>query len=177
MRPLAALRRSAGCGVASARIAAIALLAVLATAPGAVLVAPAAQAATVKPHVSLALIERQAMCVTCKVALNESQSPQANLERQYILSLIDKGAGEAEIKRSLVAQYGPTVLGMPSAHGFDLAVYLVPLAFVLALLATVLLLIPSWRRRARAQSAGAGAAIALSADDSARLESDLARFD
>ena len=82
------------------------------------------------------------MCVTCKVALDESQSPQADREREYILSLIDEGKDEAEIKRSLVAQYGPTVLGLPSAHGFDLAVYLVPLAVVLALLTTILLLIP-----------------------------------
>ncbi len=97
------------------------------------LVAPASQAAAiVKPRVSLLAIERQAMCVTCKVALDESQSPQANLEREYIQSLIDRGEGEAEIKRSLVAQYGPTVLGLPSAHGFDLAAYLVPLAVVLA---------------------------------------------
>ncbi len=138
----------------------------------------AAQAtAAVKPRVSLPVIERQAMCVTCKVALNESQSPQANLERQYILSLINKGEGEAEIKRALVAQYGPTVLGLPSTHGFDLAVYLVPLAVVLALLATALLLLPSWRRRARTQTSVAGSAAELSPDDSARLESDLARFD
>ncbi|MGD0453741.1 MAG: cytochrome c-type biogenesis protein CcmH [Solirubrobacteraceae bacterium] len=142
------------------------------------LAAPASQAAaSVKPRVSLPVIERQAMCVTCKVALNESQSPQANLEREYIRSLINQGESEAEIKRSLVAQYGPTVLGMPSAHGFDLAAYLVPLAVVLALLATVLLLIPSWRRRARARAAVVSSAVTLSPDDRARLESDLARFD
>jgi cytochrome c-type biogenesis protein CcmH/NrfF len=155
----------------AARVAAVALTAAVA------LAAPASPAAAIKPRVSLPVIERQAMCVTCKVALNESQSPQANLEREYIVSLIDKGEGEAEIKRSLVAQYGPTVLGLPGAHGFDLAVYLVPLAVVLALLATVMLLIPSWRRRARAQAGSPGPAAKLSADDSARLESDLAHFD
>lgn len=133
--------------------------------------------AAAKPHVSLALIERQAMCVTCKVALNESQSPQANLEREYIRSLIYQGDGEARIKRLLVAQYGPTALGLPGAHGFDIAVYLVPAAVVLALLAAVLLLIPSWRRRARTRAQAIGPAVALSPEDSARLESDLARFD
>ncbi len=69
------------------------------------------------------------------------------------------------------------MLGLPSAHGFDLAAYLVPLAVVLALLATVLLLIPSWRRRARAQAATIAGSAALSPTDAARLESDLARFD
>jgi cytochrome c-type biogenesis protein CcmH/NrfF len=158
------------------RISAARLLAALVAAV--MLLAPAcAMAAAVKPRVSLLTIERQAMCVTCKVALDESQAPQADREREYIQTLIDQGEGEAEIKRSLVAQYGPTVLGLPSAHGFDLAVYLVPLAVVLALLATILLLIPSWRRRARAHAAAGAHAATLSPADAARLESDLARFD
>ena len=98
--------------------------------------APAA--AGVAPRASLPAIERQVMCVTCKVALDESQSPQADSEREYIQSLIDRGEDEAQIKRALVAQYGPTVLGLPSAHGFDLAAYLVPALVVLGLVATVL---------------------------------------
>jgi len=117
------------------------------------------------------------MCVTCKVALDESQSPQANLERQYIQSLIDEGQDEAQIKRLLVAQYGPTVLALPATHGFDLAVYVVPVVVVLALVALLALLLPSWRRRAREQGAAVSAAAPLSATDAARLESDLARFD
>jgi cytochrome c-type biogenesis protein CcmH/NrfF len=134
--------------------------------------------AQLRPRVSLALIERQAMCVTCKVALNESQSPQADLEREYIKELIGKDEDEAEIKRSLVAQFGPTVLGLPSTHGFDLAVYLVPAAIVLALLTTVMLLLPRWRARARPARAGQPPnATTLSAADAARLEADLARFD
>ncbi len=158
------------------RIPAVRLLAALAAAV--VLLAPAcAAAAAVKPRVSLLAIERQAMCVTCKVALDESQAPQADREREYIQTLINQGEDEAEIKRSLVAQYGPTVLGLPSAHGFDLAVYLVPLAVVLALLTTILLLIPRWRGRARAQAAAGASAATLSPADAARLESDLARFD
>jgi cytochrome c-type biogenesis protein CcmH len=175
MRTLAARRRAGTARAASMLTAAAATLALAATF---LLATPIQEAgASIAPRVSLALIERQAMCVTCKVALNESQSPQANLEREYIKSLIDAGDGEAQIKRALVAQYGPTVLGLPSAHGFELAVYLVPLAVVLALIATVLALLPSWRRRARARSAGPSASVALSPADSARLESDLARFD
>jgi cytochrome c-type biogenesis protein CcmH/NrfF len=175
MRTLTAGQR-AGTLRAAKRLAAAA--AAIALAAMLLVATPVATAgAAVRPRVSLPVIERQAMCVTCKVALNESQSPQANLEREYIKSLIDAGDSEAQIKRALVAQYGPTVLGLPSAHGFDLAVYLVPLAVVLALLATVLALLPSWRRRARARSAGPSASVTLSPADSARLESDLARFD
>jgi cytochrome c-type biogenesis protein CcmH/NrfF len=154
-------------------------LVLAALAAGAVLVAPASPAlAGVHPRVSLPAIEREAMCVTCKVALNESQSPQANLEREYIKELIGKGEGEGEIKRALVAQFGPTVLGMPGAHGFDLAVYLVPAAVVVALLAVVALLLPRWRRRSRnAIAHGVAGADVLTAADAARLEADLAHFD
>lgn len=123
------------------------------------------------------------MCVTCKVPLEESQSPQANSEREYISELISRGEDEAQIKRALVAQYGPTVLALPAAHGFDLTVYLVPPAVLLALLALLLVLLPRWRARTR-PGAGAGAGgggdsppTPLSPADAARLESDLARFD
>jgi hypothetical protein len=69
------------------------------------------------------------------------------------------------------------VLGLPSAHGFDLTVYLVPLAVVLALIAALLVLLPSWRRHAGAAIGRKGPPATLSATDAARLESDIARFD
>ena len=61
---------------------------------------------------SLPTIERQVMCVTCKIPLNVAQSPQADRERAFIQELIDKGDSEAQIKNTLVAQYGPAVLGL-----------------------------------------------------------------
>jgi cytochrome c-type biogenesis protein CcmH len=117
------------------------------------------------------------MCVTCKIPLQVAESPQANRERAFIQNLIDEGQDEAQIKDALVAQYGPTVLGLPGAHGFDLTVYLVPLAALLALLATLTVLLPRWRRRAREQADSALDAPRLDPADSARLEADLARFD
>jgi cytochrome c-type biogenesis protein CcmH len=128
-------------------------------------------------HTSLPVIERQVMCVTCKIPLQVAQSTQANRERAFIQSLIDEGRTEAQIKDALVAQYGPTVLGLPSAHGFDLTVYLVPLAAFLALLTTLAVLLPRWRRRARAQADSVPDTARLDPADAARLEADLARFD
>jgi cytochrome c-type biogenesis protein CcmH/NrfF len=145
--------------------------------PSTALAMGAAGAGGAGTHTSLPVIERQVMCVTCKIPLNVAQSQQANRERAFIQSLIDEGQTEAQIKRSLLAQYGPTVLALPSAHGFDLAVYLVPLAAILGLLATLVVLLPRWRRHARDQAARAAAAPTLSPADAARLESDLARFD
>jgi cytochrome c-type biogenesis protein CcmH len=141
------------------------------------LCAAPAPAGASAPRTSLPVIERQVMCVTCKIPLNVAQSPQANRERAFIQSLIDRGDGEAEIKSALVGQYGPTVLGLPSARGFDLTAYLVPVAIVIALVALLLILLPRWRRGARPRAGEQEPPPPLSPADAARLESDLARFD
>jgi len=173
--PASSRRPRGGIGPERARLAAslAAAAAICALgAPGAT--AMGAAGGTARP--SLPVIERQVMCVTCKIPLNVAESPQADRERAYIQSLIDEGKSEAQIKRALVAQYGPTVLGLPSDHGFDLTAYLVPVAVVAALIAVALAVLPRWRWRAREQ-ASREPPPALSADDAARLESDLARFD
>jgi cytochrome c-type biogenesis protein CcmH len=139
------------------------------------LVGSSALAAT--PRTSMPAIERQVMCVTCKIPLNVAESPQSQRERAYIRGLIAEGESERQIKSELVGQYGSSVLALPSAKGFDLAAYLVPVAVVLALIGLLLLLLPSWRRHARAQGATAGSSPTLSAGDAARLDADLERFD
>jgi cytochrome c-type biogenesis protein CcmH len=131
------------------------------------------------PRTTLPAVESQAMCVTCKIPLQVAQSPQADRERAFIQRLIDAGLTEAQIKRALVREYGPTVLALPSTHGFDLTVYLVPPCVVLALLGLLALLLPRWRRRASAARAagGIGSAPVLSPSDEARLNADIARFE
>lgn len=134
-----------------------------------------AMAAT--PRTSMPAIERQVMCVTCKIPLNVAESPQSQRERAYIRGLIAEGKTESQIKSELVGQYGSTVLALPSAKGFDLTVYLVPVAVVLALIGLLALLLPSWRRHAREQAATGVDSPKLSAGDAARLDADLERFD
>ena len=136
-----------------------------------------ATASATAARTSLPAIEPQVMCVTCKIPLSVAQSPQADRERAFIASLIEQGQTEAQIKRALVAQYGPAVLALPSTHGFDLAAYLVPLAVVLGLVVVLALLLPTWRRRAHAQTQRAPEPPALSSGDAARLDADMAQFD
>jgi cytochrome c-type biogenesis protein CcmH len=150
---------------------ALALTAVLAAMMG---VAPPSSVAA---GPTLPVIERQVMCVTCKIPLNVAQSQQADRERAFIQGLIDEGRSEPQIKSALVGQYGPTVLGLPSTHGFDLVAYLVPLAVVIAMLTLLALLLPRWRRRPRGDARASGPAAAdLDPGDAARLDADLARF-
>jgi cytochrome c-type biogenesis protein CcmH len=134
-------------------------------------------AAAARPLASLPQIERQVMCVTCKIPLAVAESPQADRERAFIQGLIDEGKDESAIKRALVGQYGQAVLALPSDSGFDLAAYLVPLAAVVVLLAALAVLLPRWRRRARTHAGGGSPAAALSATDARRLDADLERFD
>jgi cytochrome c-type biogenesis protein CcmH/NrfF len=160
---------------------------IAALALGALLLALALQVAgpppalAVAPRTTLPTVESQAMCVTCKISLQVAQSPQADRERAFIQRLIDAGLTDAQIKQALVREYGPTVLALPSTHGFDLAVYLVPPCVVLALLGLLALLLPRWRSRARAAAPPLGetspASPPLSPADEARLDADIARFD
>jgi cytochrome c-type biogenesis protein CcmH/NrfF len=133
---------------------------------------------TVQPRASLPVIERQVMCVTCKIPLMVAESPEADRERAFIQKRIDEGRSEAQIKRDLVAEYGPAVLGLPAAKGFDLTVYLVPIAVVLLIAGLLAFLLPSWRRRARdRESASQAQGPSLSPAQSALLDEDLARYD
>ncbi len=155
----------------------LALVSVLLTA-----VAIAAPARADASRVSLPVIERRVMCVTCKIPLMVAQSPQAERERVFIRGLIAEGEDESQVERTLVAQYGPSVLALPAAHGFDLTAYLVPLAALLGLLTLFALLLPRWRRQARARPgaspvAGANGAGELTAAERARLDADLAQFE
>ncbi len=134
-------------------------------------------AAAPPPRASLTSIERQVMCVTCKIPLNVAESPQADRERAFIRELIDEGRDEAQIKQALVGQYGTTVLALPPASGFDLTVYLVPAAVVAVLLGLLTALLLRWRRRGREPAAPEDRAGPLSAGEASRLEADLSRFD
>ncbi len=137
----------------------------------------ACAAAVAAARVSLPTIERQVMCVTCKIPLNVAESPQSDRERAFIAGLIERGADEAQIKHALVGQYGSSVLALPSDNGFDSAAYIVPLAACAALIATLALLLPRWRRRARERGGAEAPAPALGGADARRLQADMDRLD
>jgi cytochrome c-type biogenesis protein CcmH len=120
----------------------------------ALLGAGAPTAAAQEPRASLPDVEDEVMCPICGTLLEESQSPQAERERELIRRLIGEGKDKEQIKDELVAEYGSNVLATPSGSGFDLVAWLVPgLAIALA------------------------AAPSLSAPDATRLEEDMSRYD
>jgi cytochrome c-type biogenesis protein CcmH len=154
------------------RAAALMLVAILA------LGAAGPALAAVTPRASLTDIEGDVMCPSCKEPLEVAQSPQAQAEKSFIQGLIDKGYTKSQIEQQLVGQYGLAVLGKPPAHGFNLTVYILPPALVLAGAAILAYTLPKWRRRSRAVAAGESPMQApgpLTAADAQRLDEDLAR--
>lgn len=147
--------------------------------PVLLLIALAAPAGAAAPRASLTDIENNVMCPSCREPLALAQSPQAMAERKFVRSLIAQGKTKAQIQQALVAQYGPAVLGRPPASGFNLTVYVLPPAVLLAGLAILALLLPRWRRRsqARREDSGLQATPVLTGADARRLEEDLRRFD
>jgi cytochrome c-type biogenesis protein CcmH len=134
----------------------------------------AASAATART--SLTAVQNDVMCVVCHESLAVAQSPQADSERAYIRMLIAQGQTKAQIERALVGQYGPTVLALPPAHGFNLAVYIVPPVLVAIGIVTLAITLPKWRRRSRAASpTPLPSGPALDPGDARRLDEDLAR--
>jgi cytochrome c-type biogenesis protein CcmH len=124
---------------------------------------------------SFADVEDEVMCVSCNVALNVADSPQADAERNYIRGLIAKGYDKEQVKRSLVDVYGDNVLALPRSEGINWAAYLVPIALIAALVAALGFGLRRWRHQE--PPPGGPPAPDLNAADSARLDADLALFD
>ncbi len=96
------------------------------------LVAPTAATAADCPKTTLAAIEAEVMCPVCGTPLGlATEAPQANRQRAFIQRLVERCRSKDEIKEILVAQYGPGVLALPEAEGFNLGAYLVPALAVL----------------------------------------------
>jgi cytochrome c-type biogenesis protein CcmH/NrfF len=131
------------------------------------------------PQTTVNAIEAEVMCPICGTLLELAESPQARREKVFVAKLVAAGKSKAEVKDALLAQYGPSVLALPKASGFDLSAYLVP---ILALAIAVVALVFSalrWRSSGRANepSAREAAAKAPQGEDAERLEADLSRYD
>ena len=143
----------------------------------AALAAPAVASAC--PKTTLGDVEDEVMCSVCgtPLALAE-EAPQAQRERAYIEQLIDRCRSKDEIKRALVAQFGPAVLAMPGDAGDDggiedKLVYIIPAVGLLLAATAIALTATRWRRTRKGQPTAQPAAAA----DSSRVDLDMERYD
>ena len=82
-------------------------------------------------HPTQGELEAELVCPQCHEPLDESSSPIAQQMKAYIRQHIAMGWTKSHIVDSLVGppnNLGPSVLGVPRKHGFDLLAWLLPLA-------------------------------------------------
>lgn len=141
------------------------------------LATPATAAPT--PQTTTNAIEAEVMCPVCGTLLELAESPQARREKVFVAKLVAEGKSRAEVKDALVAQYGPSVLALPKASGFDLSAYLVPILAIAIAAVALTFSVLRWRRSGREHEppAGDAAAKAPQGEDAERLEADLSRYD
>jgi cytochrome c-type biogenesis protein CcmH len=152
-------------------------LAGLLTAAALLAAAPAALAADC-PKTTLADVENEVMCPVCGTPLAlATEAPQANRERAFIQRQVNACRSKDEIKRTLVAQFGDSVLALPGDENSDFGdvlVYVIPGLGVVLALGGVLVATRRWRRRGEDSPAQPATPSAAGA---ARLDADLERYD
>jgi cytochrome c-type biogenesis protein CcmH len=140
---------------------------------------PAALAS--ESHPTLAELEGELMCPTCKTPLDQSDAPAATRIRHFVADRIAAGDTKSQILDKLVVQFGPEVLAAPPKRGFDLLAWLLPLGALLG--GAVVVGVFAWRwSRAREPALAGGAPeqngrASLEPDLERRLDEELARFE
>jgi cytochrome c-type biogenesis protein CcmH len=92
---------------------------------------------------------------------------QAELQK-----MLDEGKTDDEIRTAFVAKYGPSVLIVPTAHGFNLAAWIMPFAALITGALAVVYIVYKWRNRP--SIAAAGGPVDTKFQD--RVEEELKKF-
>jgi cytochrome c-type biogenesis protein CcmH len=127
---------------------------------------------------TVADLEGELICPTCKTTLDQSDAPVARRMRVYIRQRVEACASEQQIKDELVAQFGPSVLAAPPREGFHLLAWLLPLLGALGAALVVSVLVWRWSRSRGAEPAvDANGRLSVDPELDRRLDQELARFD
>ena len=128
---------------------------------------------------TLADLEGELICPTCKTTLDQSDAPVARQIKAYVQRRVEACASEAQIKDELVDQFGPSVLAAPPREGFHWLAWLLPIAGLLAGAAVVTALVWRWSRSRPAPevSVDSNGRPGLDPELERRLDRELARFD
>jgi cytochrome c-type biogenesis protein CcmH len=140
----------------------------------------AAPAAACTPKTSLASLEDQVMCPVCQgETIAQSDSPAAAQVKQFIQGRVRQCASAADIKRELVAQYGPQILAAPPRHGFGWLAWLLPAIGLVVAAGAMALLARRWSRAGTEEPPGPPALAGgqLDPETERRLDDELRRFD
>ncbi|MBR9991164.1 MAG: cytochrome c-type biogenesis protein CcmH [Gemmatimonadetes bacterium] len=96
-------------------------------------------------------VSAELRCVVCQgLSIQDSPSTLAQEMRGVVRERLIAGDSPEQVKVFFVERYGEWVLLKPKASGFNLVVYLLPIAMILAGAAFVFLKARSWTRAAPA---------------------------
>lgn len=137
----------------------------------------AAPAVASESRPTLAEIEHEVMCPTCKTLLELSHAPIADRMRVFIRRRIAAGETKSEIESQLVAEFGEGVLAAPRLHGFGLLAWVLPVAGLAGGAVVVGGVARRWRRAGDDPSPPAAEQPRLDRALERTLDRELARFD
>jgi cytochrome c-type biogenesis protein CcmH len=144
----------------------------------------AAPAAASEERPTLAELESETVCPVCESTVDQSNAPVADRMRAFMRARIAAGDSKSEIKRQLVAEFGPRVIEpAPPKQGFDLLAWLLPGAGLAVAAVLVGFAAVRWSRRREADDSASAVEPAqngrapLDADLERRLDEELARFE
>jgi cytochrome c-type biogenesis protein CcmH len=140
----------------------------------ALVLAPAAAAACP----TVADLEDELICPTCKTTLDQSDAPVARQIKGLVARRVAQCASKQQIKDELVADFGPSVLAAPPREGFHWLAWLLPLAGVLAAAGVISALVWRWSRsHPDAALVDSNGRLPLDPELEHRLDRELARYD
>jgi cytochrome c-type biogenesis protein CcmH len=144
----------------------------------------AAPAAASEERPTLAELESETVCPVCESTVDQSNAPVADRMRAFMRARIAAGDSKSEIKRKLVAEFGPRVVEpAPPRQGFDLLAWLLPGAGLVVAAVLVGVAAVRWSRRREGDDAAPAVEAAqngrapLDADLERRLDEELARYE
>jgi cytochrome c-type biogenesis protein CcmH len=101
------------------------------------------------PETRAKALERKLIAPCCmRGTVQEHDSPASFQIRAEIRRLLAAGASDQDVLDAYVERYGPQILSMPPASGFNLVAYLGPSLAMLALGAILLVMLRRWRTTA-----------------------------
>jgi len=142
----------------------------------AITLALASPAAAACPTV--ADLEDELICPTCKTTLDQSDAPVARQIKAIVARRVEDCASKQQIKDELVADFGPSVLAAPPREGFHWLAWVLPPIGLLVAAGVISVLVWRWSRRSTAEvAADSNGPVPLDPDVERRLDRELARYD
>ena len=131
-------------------------------------------------HPTQSELEAELVCPQCHEPLDESTSPIAQQMKAYIRKHIAMGWTKSHIVDSLVGppnNLGPSVLGVPRKHGFDLLAWVLPLGGIAVGAVALAGGAWMWSRNRPGTDAALDQGTALDPALERRIDEELARFE